>query len=47
MTHKEISFIKSGIRLFGYFLLPFSICSAALVLFASEVVGIWEEWNEK
>lgn len=47
MTHKEISFIKSGIRLFGYLLLPCTIIGAALVLLASEVVGVWEEWNEK
>ena len=46
MTHKQISFIKSGIRLAGYVLLPFSIVAAAIVLFVSEGVGVWEEWNE-
>ena len=47
MTHKEISFIKSGIRLFGYFLLPLTIGGGALVLFVSELAGVWEEWNEQ
>ena len=45
-THKQISYIKSTIRIAGYVLLPLSIVWAALVLVASEVVGVWEEWNE-
>ena len=47
MTHKQISYIKSGIRLAGYALLPLSILAAALVLFVSELVGIAEEWGER
>ena len=41
--HQKISFIKSGIRILGYILLPFNIPLAAGVLIASEVVGIIEE----
>lgn len=41
--HQVVSFIKSGIRLFGYILLPFNIGAAAVVLILSEVVGIIEE----
>ena len=41
--HQIISFIKSGIRIFGYILLPFNISLAAGVLIASEAVGIIEE----
>ena len=42
-NHQVVSFIKSGIRLFGYILLPFNIGAAAVVLILSEVVGIVEE----
>tara|TARA_R110001632_G_scaffold37619_2_gene95166 strand:+ start:390 stop:575 length:186 start_codon:yes stop_codon:yes gene_type:complete len=41
--HQIISFIKSGIRIFGYILLPFDIFIASGVLIASEAVGIIEE----
>ena len=41
--HQIISFIKSGIRIFGYILLPFDIFIASSVLIASEAVGIIEE----
>lgn len=41
--HQLLSFIKSGIRILGYILLPISILSAALVLILSEVIGIIEE----
>lgn len=41
--HQVVSFIKSGIRLFGYILLPFNIGAAAVVLVLSEIVGIIEE----
>lgn len=41
--HQRISFIKSGIRLLGYVLLPFDIVAATIFLFISEVVGILEE----
>lgn len=45
--HQQISFLKSGIRIAGYCLL-FGIgggwaISAAIVLIASEVIGIYEE----
>ena len=41
--HQIISFIKSGIRIVGYTLIPFSLVSATIVLVVSEVVGILEE----
>ena len=41
--HQQISFIKSGIRILGYFLLPVNLLLAAGVLILSEIVGIYEE----
>lgn len=41
--HQIISFIKSGIRLLGYVLIPFNLTAAVAVLVISEVVGIIEE----
>lgn len=41
--HQTISFIKSGIRILGYFLLPFNLSVAAGILILSEIVGIYEE----
>ena len=41
--HQIISFIKSVIRIFGYFLLPFSLLLGAGVLILSEIIGIYEE----
>jgi len=41
--HQLLSFIKSGIRILGYILIPINILSAALVLVVSEVIGIIEE----
>ena len=41
--HRIVSFIKSGIRIAGYFAIPFNIPAAVSLLFASEVVGIVEE----
>jgi hypothetical protein len=41
--HQIISFIKSCIRILGYFLLPFSLLLGAGVLILSEIVGIYEE----
>lgn len=41
--HQQISFIKSGIRILGYFLLPFNLVLGAGVLILSEIVGIYEE----
>ena len=43
LDHQTISFIKSGIRIFGYILLFPVSAFAALVLIVSEVVGIVEE----
>ena len=41
--HQIISFIKSGIRILGYALIPFSLVWATIVLVLREVVGILEE----
>jgi hypothetical protein len=41
--HKQISFLKSGIRIAGYFILPFDLGVGAVVLVLSEVIGIIEE----
>ena len=41
--HRRISFIKSGIRIAGYALIPFNLIAATVVLVVSEVVGIVEE----
>ena len=41
--HKIVSFIKSGVRIVGYALLPFSLVYATIVLILSEIIGIVEE----
>jgi hypothetical protein len=41
--HQIISFIKSGIRIIGYILIPFDLVVAATVLVFSEIIGIVEE----
>ena len=41
--HRRVSFIKSGIRIAGYALIPFNLIAATVVLVISEVVGIVEE----
>ena len=41
--HQIISFIKSGIRIIGYILIPFDLVIAASVLVFSEIIGIVEE----
>tara|TARA_R110000772_G_scaffold53600_4_gene122573 strand:+ start:481 stop:744 length:264 start_codon:yes stop_codon:yes gene_type:complete len=41
--HQIVSFIKSGIRIFGYILIPINLLAAAIVLIVSEVIGIVEE----
>jgi hypothetical protein len=43
LWHQRVSFVKSGVRLAGYALIPFSLVWAAVVLFASEVIGVAEE----
>jgi len=41
--HQEISFIKSAIRIIGYFTLLFNIPLGVVILITSEVIGIYEE----
>jgi len=41
--HQIISFIKSGIRILGYALLPFHLVASVIFLILSEIVGIIEE----
>ena len=41
--HRYVSFIKSGVRIVGYLLIPFSLPLAAGVLVLSEIIGIIEE----
>ena len=41
--HQQVSFIKSGIRILGYGLIPFSLVWATIILILSEVMGIVEE----
>lgn len=41
--HQIISFIKSGVRLVGYGVIPFDLVVAAIVLGVSELIGILEE----
>ena len=41
--HQIVSFIKSGIRIIGYILIPFDLVIAASVLVVSEIIGIVEE----
>jgi hypothetical protein len=41
--HQLISFIKSGVRIAGYGLIPFSLVAATVVLIFSELIGIIEE----
>ena len=41
--HQLISFMKSGVRIFGYILLTVDITTAVIVLALSEGLGIFEE----
>jgi|TARA_R100001224_G_C3989405_1_gene138672 hypothetical protein len=41
--HQLISFIKSGVRIVGYFFIPFNLVAATALLILSEVIGIIEE----
>jgi hypothetical protein len=41
--HQIVSFIKSGIRILGYILIPFDLLWASGILVISELVGIIEE----
>ena len=41
--HQIVSFIKSGVRILGYALIPFNILYATMFLILSEIIGIVEE----
>lgn len=41
--HQIVSFIKSGVRIIGYCLIPYNLLIAAIVLVMSEVIGVIEE----
>ena len=41
--HQQISFFKSGVRIIGYFFIPFNLVAATALLILSEVIGIVEE----
>ena len=41
--HKQISFIKSIIRIVGFCMLPVHIETGAALLVIAEFAGIWEE----
>ena len=41
--HTKISYIKSGVRIFAYFMLPWNIPFAVSFLILSEILGIIEE----
>jgi hypothetical protein len=43
MSHQQISFLKSGIRILGYIGIIHVSVFAALVLIVSELLGIVEE----
>tara|TARA_R100000541_G_scaffold28647_2_gene37951 strand:+ start:2441 stop:2644 length:204 start_codon:yes stop_codon:yes gene_type:complete len=41
--HQLVSFFKSGVRIVGYFFIPFNLVAATALLILSEVIGIIEE----
>lgn len=41
--HRIISFVKSGVRLIGYAIIPFDLIVATMILIISEVIGVVEE----
>lgn len=41
--HKQISFLKSAVRILGYAVLPLNLENAIILLIASEIIGIIEE----
>ena len=41
--HQITSFIKSGVRIFGYTMLPINLTFSVILLILSEVLGIVEE----
>lgn len=44
--HKNVSYIKSTIRIIGYILLPISLLWGAVILVVSEILGYLEEIYE-
>lgn len=49
LNHKTKSFLKSAVRILGYVLLGFAsaiLVLPAIVLVASEIIGIIEEFGE-
>jgi hypothetical protein len=43
-THTKISYLKSGVRIVGYAALIVSFPAAVVILIASELIGILEEY---
>jgi hypothetical protein len=41
--HRNISFVKSGLRLLGYLFLVINLGIGVIILFSSEILGIAEE----
>ena len=41
--HKQISFLKSAVRILGYVIIPLNLENAVILLVASEIIGIIEE----
>ena len=41
--HRYVSFIKSGVRILGYGLIPFNLVAATVVLIFSEIIEVIEE----
>lgn len=41
--HRYVSFIKSAVRIVGYFVIPFNLVVASAILILSELIGIVEE----
>jgi hypothetical protein len=47
MKHQKISFVKSGVRIVGYFVLGIIHPVVASILITSEVIGIVEEFGHE
>lgn len=45
MTHQEISFIKSVVRMGGFTLLTTNLLLAAFILIVAEWIGVYEEYG--
>ena len=41
--HRYVSFMKSGVRILGYALIPFNLAAATIILIFSEIIGVVEE----